>query len=87
MQDGSRAPIEWTPIKVSADIRRSSYENKTGPLSHIEVQQRASQLVIGNIECKKMDGKPSNIFEDTPNRYTQVTRDTNAGISNAYDHP
>lgn len=73
IKEGKRANIEWTPIKVNADVRWNSYEAKnSGKESQLEISQRNSSILIRNIEMteKKMSGKPSNIFDSTPNRYT-----------------
>lgn len=90
IREGKRANIEWTQIKTGAEVRWNSYEAKepTGELV-LNACARSSSILIRNNEdsSKKLCGKPSAAFENTPHRYTQATRDTNAGMSIAYDHP
>lgn len=92
IQDGKRANIEWTPIKVNVEPRWNSYELKALDShmlveSHYAVPRNSSQLVR-NVEEKSVyakEGKPFEAYESTPNRFTQATRDTIANSSSVFD--
>lgn len=90
IKEGKRANIEWTPIVSNAEVRWNSIEVKQHSNELVEpVCPRSSTISIRKNEqdSKLICGKASKAFENTPNRYTQATRDTNAGLSIAYDHP